>query len=273
MTSHFNGISSYPKFKGGAEANNNSTCTIVLIVVVIVLIVVVLGCLLYNMSYSSSPAGGAIATAAARMNKNKSVGTLTKNPTNPHKRHVRLGQGVMSDPMPGSQLMSGLDMSNPQDAMFIPSSSGQIGDAEASYPSSDFGGTSANAFTDSYYMMDQGIMTPPANSDIQSLQTFLPNMSDGLNTSNGPVDPATGLPLFTAGKLIRSQLLGGYGPGNFLRQQQDPMSGYKRLGKNICGVQTARRDINVRRNQFNQARLADATGDPVLFSNSEFAYY
>ena len=100
----------------------------------------------------------------------------------------------------------------------------------------------------------------------------MPMMSDGVGKANGPVDASTGLPLFTAGKLMRSQLLGGHGAGSFLRQMQDPLSGYKRLGKNMCGAQNARRDLAVRRAQFNEARLADPNGDPVLFQTSEFAY-
>ena len=52
----------------------------------------------------------------------------------------------------------------------------------------------------------------------------------------------------------------------------DPISGYRKLGKNINGVQVARRDMEVRRKQYNAARLENPNADPVLFSIGEFAY-
>ena len=177
-------------------------------------------------------------------------------------------------PLPASQLMVQNDMPEMDDALsFTVSASNAIGDSEMDRATTEVGGNSSNSYMDSSYTMDQGMMTPPSETDIQGLETFMPMMSDGVGQANGPVDPSTGLPLFTTGKLMRSQLLGGHGAGSFLRQQQDPLSGYSRLGKNMCGAQNARRDLAVRRAQFNEARLADPNGDPVLFQTSEFAYY
>jgi hypothetical protein len=115
-------------------------------------------------------------------------------------------------------------------------------------------------------------MTTSSTTDITGLDTFMPNMTGGMDSDKGPIDPSTGLPLFTAGKLVRSQMLGGHGAGSFLRKVQDPLSGYKRLGLNMCGSQNARKDLEVRRAQFNAARLADPNGDPLLWNTSEFMY-
>jgi len=176
--------------------------------------------------------------------------------------------------MPAGQLMSQTDMAGGGDPGldYVLSASGAIGES-TDRSTTEVGGTSANTYLDTSYSMASGMMTPSSATDIKGLDTFMPMMSDGVGTAGGPVDPSTGLPLFTTGKLVRSQMLGGHGAGSFLRQQQDPLSGYKRLGKNMCGAQNARHDLSVRRAQFNAARLADPNGDPVLFQTSEFAYY
>ena len=147
-----------------------------------------------------------------------------------------------------------------------------MGESEMNESSSASGGVVASQYSDSSYTMDPGVMTASSATDIQGVETFMPMMTDGVGSEKGPVDPSTGLPLFTTGKLVRSQMLGGHGAGSFLRKQQDPLSGYKRLGKNMCGAQNARRDMATRRVQFNAARLASSDGDPVLFNTSEFMY-
>lgn len=185
-------------------------------------------------------------------------------------------------PMPQSQLMQAPNMPV-QDVYLagVPSSSSIIGDAQMDIMTTENQGTSIDAFSDGNYLMDPGMMTPSSATDIKGLQTFMPYMGGGVgendNLNNGdmggPVDPNTGLPLFTTGKLIRSQLLGGHGAGSFLRQVQDPLSGYKKsVGKNMCGVQQARRDLEVRRKQLNAARLEHPDADPILFNTSDFAY-
>lgn len=176
-------------------------------------------------------------------------------------------------PLPAAPLMAATDMPVSGSALHMAvSASNSIGDSEMSHSTTESGGSSANPFETMSYSMDSGMLTPSSATDITGLETFMPAMGDGVGKSDGPVDPSTGLPLFTTGKLVRSQMLGGHGAGSFLRQQQDPLSGYKRLGKNMCGSQNARRGLEVRRAQFNEARLADPNGDPVLFQTSEFAY-
>jgi hypothetical protein len=184
--------------------------------------------------------------------------------------------------MPRSQLMSPPNMPETiEDLPGVPSSNVVIGDAEMDIMSTEQQGTSANPYSDGNYLMDPGMMTPSSATDIKGLQTFMPYMGGGIGgkeeygkeVGGGPVDPSTGLPLFTTGKLIRSQLLGGHGAGSFLRQVQDPLSGYRKsVGKMMCGVQQGRRDIEVRRKQFNAARLEHPDADPVLFNVGDFAY-
>lgn len=185
-------------------------------------------------------------------------------------------------PMPQSQLMQQPSM--PIEDVYlpgVPSSSTIIGEAQMDIMTTENQGTSIDSFSDNNYLMDPAMMTPGGASDIMGLQTFMPYMGGGVgdndNQNNGeiggPVDPNTGLPLFTTGKLIRSQLLGGHGASSFLRQVQDPLSGYRKsVGKNLCGVQQARRDVEVRRKQLNAARLEHPDADPILFNTSDFAY-
>ena len=185
-------------------------------------------------------------------------------------------------PMPQSQLMQPPSMAV-EDVYLpgVPSSSTIIGEAQMDIMTTENQGTSIDSFSDTNYLMDPAMMTPGGASDIMGLQTFMPYMGGGVgdndNQNNGeiggPVDPNTGLPLFTTGKLIRSQLLGGHGASSFLRQVQDPLSGYRKsVGKNLCGVQQARRDVEVRRKQLNAARLEHPDADPILFNTSDFAY-
>lgn len=183
-------------------------------------------------------------------------------------------------PMPQAQLMELPAMAREEVYLpGVPSSLMTIGDGvNVDIPSTENQGMAMSPFADSNFMQDPAMLTPSSATDIQGLKSFMPYMGDGIGeettdgTMGGKVDPNTGLPMFTPGKLIRSQLLGGYGAGSFLRPVQDPLSGYrKNVGKNLCGPQQARRDIEVRRKQINSARLRDENGDfPVLFSNGEF---
>jgi hypothetical protein len=185
-------------------------------------------------------------------------------------------------PMPQTQLMQAPGMAV-KDVYLpgSPSSLSIIGDAQMDIMTTETQGTSVDGFSDNSYLMDPGMMTPGSPTDIKGLQSFMPYMGGGIGENDnqqngeigGPVDPNTGLPLFTTGKLIRSQLLGGHGAGSFLRQVQDPLTGYKKtVGKNLCGVQQTRRDLEVRRRQLNAARLEHPDADPILFNSSEFAY-
>lgn len=261
---------------------------VVLTVAVIVLIVVVVVCVLCNMCSSTSGSVGPSALSRvskafkkkARVQKPSQAARYQANQAALQRSRPRRYQTghhaaphAQSAPLPAAQLMAQPHLPQMDSAMsYAVSTSNSIGDSEMDRATTEAGGNSSNTFVDTSYAMDPGMMTPGSTTDIQGLETFMPMMNDGVGKANGPVDPSTGLPLFTTGKLVRSQMLGGHGPGSFLRQQQDPLSGYKRLGKNICGAQNARRDLSVRRAQFNEARLADPNGDPVLFNTSEFAY-
>jgi hypothetical protein len=183
-------------------------------------------------------------------------------------------------PMPQTQLMQPPALPS-EDAFLpgVPSSPQTIGEAQFDIMTTEQGGTAINPFKETNYVQDPGMMTPSSATDIRGLQTFMPNMSGGVGGEQqdgqmgGAVDPNTGLPLFTTGKLIRSQLLGGHGAGSFLRQVQDPLTGYRKaVGKNLCGVQQTRRDLEVRRKQLNAARLASEDADPLLFYMSDFSY-
>jgi hypothetical protein len=176
-------------------------------------------------------------------------------------------------PLPAAQLMTQTMMQDQvAHGLEMMPSSIAIGEGEMNGFSSEAGGVVASAYSDGNYEMDPGMMTTSSTTDITGLDTFMPNMGGGVGTDKGPIDPSTGLPLFTSGKLVRSQMLGGHGAGSFLRKVQDPLSGYKRLGLNMCGSQNARKDMEVRRKQFNAARLADPNGDPLLFNTSEWMY-
>ena len=188
--------------------------------------------------------------------------------------HAPMAQASVPAPLPASQLMAPTKIYPPADSLHMMSSnSHNVGENDMTQSSTDAGGVSLNAYADNSYTQDPGMMTTSSTTDIQGIETFMPNMSGGVGGANGPVDPSTGLPLFTTGKLVRSQMLGGHGAGSFLRQEQDPLAGYKRIGKNMCGAQNARRDLAKRREQYNAARLADPNGDPVLFGTSDFMYY
>lgn len=154
---------------------------------------------------------------------------------------------------------------------FHATSSTDVGTSEGNHVSTDAGGVSASDFNSQHYAMNPGVMSAASATDVSSMGKFMPNMAGGKPGGKGPVDPATGLPLFTPAKLVRSQMLGGFGKGSFLRQQQDPLSGYSRLGKNMSGSAHARKDLDVRRKQYTEARAANSGADPVLFQTSEFA--
>jgi len=239
-------------------------------------------------NYSSGNGGG---------NRMMARAPAPQSPSRPRHHNARMMQNLQTmypqsqyqiptydvpGPMPQAQLMQAPLM--PVDDVYlpgVPSSSAIIGDAQFDIMTTEAQGTSIDAFRDNTYLMDPAMLTPGSPTDIQGLQTFMPYMGGGVgendNQTNGdmggPVDPNTGLPLFTTGKLIRSQLLGGHGAGSFLRQVQDPMTGYKKsVGRNLCGVQQARRDVEIRRKQLNAARLEHPDADPVLFNSSDFAY-
>lgn len=280
------------RLRGGA----NGSCAItVCLIICIVLVAILLALMLIPVPDSS---GGVSTTGFARISKSlkkkdvkkKSVRVAPKRSNSPRPRRVRAGTGLGAGvpdprgvqhhaplqappaPLPASQLMVPTNLPHQKPALEMMPNSIAVGETEMNQSSTEAGGVVASAYTDSNYEMDPGMMTTSSTTDIQGVETFMPNMSGGVGTENGPIDPSTGLPLFTSGKLVRSQMLGGYGPGSFLRQVQDPLAGYKRLGRNMCGAQNARRDLANRRTQFNAARLANPDGDPVLFNTSEFMY-
>ena len=70
-----------------------------------------------------------------------------------------------------------------------------------------------------------------------------------------------------------SNMLGSYGKEGFLRQIQDPLTGYRKsVGKWYCSSNQLTNDLNVRRRQFNAER-ASGNEDPVLFNSSDWAYF
>jgi hypothetical protein len=136
-------------------------------------------------------------------------------------------------------------------------------DDAGSHMTSESGAMVAAPFQKSTYQTDSGVASP---HDIKHINDFLPSTKGALQTKNGPVDPSTGMPLFTAEKLVKSQKLSGHGVGSFLRPEQDPMSGYKRLGKTMFGPQATRVEVERRRAQLK------AQGGEILWNTSEFMF-
>ena len=293
------------------QASTCDTVTIVVVSIVAAMIVALLGIVIwqivkYNKDDSDSDDDNdngngtkQSATAASRKNKNKNKNnkqrfiSAKKGPHQPlkHQRQQRRRYGVANpratphhEPMydqpaamPVEQLTSPTYMPPILgEKRGEPTSSLDMGDSPSDKMGTEAQGTTSNNYMDSNYLQDPGMMTPSTATDIKGLQTFMPYMGGGVggNDKDGPVDPNTGLPLFTTNKLVRSQLLGGIGSGSFLRQQQDPLSGYrKNVGRLMCGAQQGRRDIEMRRKQFNASRLeCGGENDPVLFNVGEFAY-
>ena len=274
-----------PTLRGGGDGDGNGKCGLIVGLIIAVVIIAVLICV---MLIPCGASGSTVATTGlARFSKSK-------------KKGVRAGTGAMAGyggthaapghagavrnpravghhapaattpaPLPSAQLMAPTTIPVPPNSLaMVQTSSSMVGEYDES------GSASVNQYTDTSYTMDPGMMTTSATTDVQGIETFMPMMTGGVGGKDGPVDPSTGLPLFTTGKLVRSQLLGGHGAGSFLRQQQDPLAGYaKSVGRSMCGSQAARENIAARRTQFNAARLADPNGDPVLFNTSEFMYY
>ena len=133
--------------------------------------------------------------------------------------------------------------------------------------------TSATAFDDSAYEQDSTRMTPDASSDGAGIDAFMPK-TDTADASGR--DPQTNLPVFTTSKLKRSNVLGGHGAQSFLRPVQDPLAGYKRLGK-VMRTTSDPRDLiaglDKRRAQYNKARVESGTEDPVLFMGSDWQMF
>lgn len=133
--------------------------------------------------------------------------------------------------------------------------------------------TSATAFEDSAYEQDSTRMTPDAASEGTGIDAFMPK-TDAVDASGR--DPQTNLPVFTTSKLKRSNVLGGHGAQSFLRPVQDPLAGYKRLGK-VMRTTSDPRDLisglDKRRAQYNKARVESGTEDPVLFMGSDWQMF
>ena len=292
------------------KASSTDIATITIVVVVAAMIIVLLALVIWQIAKnndSDDDSSDDPVTAASKSNSDSKSRYGAKKRMKPHARlhrrgpstgGVRMGTGAgapakrygvanpratahhepMYDqpaPMPEMQLNSPENMPPvPGSKIGVQTSMFDQGDNHMATATTEFQGSTASAYMDTNYLQDAGMMTPSTATDIKGLQTFMPYMGGGVGSEekDGPVDPETGLPLFTTGKLVRSQLLGGIGSGSFLRQQQDPLSGYrKNVGRLLCGAQRGRRDIEMRRKQFNAARL-EGDGDPVLFNTGEFAY-
>lgn len=287
----------YPMIlRGGSESGgeNGSTNTVVIIltVIIVVLIIVVIGtlcsCCTHTSSTTTYPTSSAMTRVSKKQKQNNT--TLPKKNVQPNTssspRHVRppphVKTGVntkatrfettSSTPLPSQQLMSTNEMPD-LDLNMEYMSNNNVSSNDLNYSAPTYGSNSLSNFEHEHYRQSSSSMSASTDKDVKDISVFMPNINDAKKSDNGPTDPSTGLPLFTSGKLTRSQLLGGHGMGSFLRKQQDPMSGYRRLGNNLCGSLNSRRDLDMRRTQFNEARLADPNGDPVLFQTSEFAYF
>lgn len=270
-----------PSLRGG-EGNSSCGLTVCLIITIVVVAILLTLMLIPVPNVSTGSTSGFSRLAKSLKKKQPRV----HNPVGRPVQRVRANLGGAPPrpvqhhaptpsppaPLPAAQLMAPTVLPNIDPSLDMIQTSNSVGESEMNESSSASGGVVASQYSDSSYTMDPGVMTASSATDIQGVETFMPMMTDGVGSEKGPVDPSTGLPLFTTGKLVRSQMLGGHGAGSFLRKQQDPLSGYKRLGKNMCGAQNARRDMATRRVQFNAARLASSDGDPVLFNTSEFMY-
>lgn len=193
-------------------------------------------------------------------------------------------QGVFNAPFPQPNPMPQAQLNAPpfipQLPEFLPGvpSSNNIGEVNQDIMSTEAYGTTAMPYSDTNYMEDPAMLTPSSSTDIKGIQTFMPNFDGTVGTvmrdgeTGNQVDPSTGLPTFTPGQLMRSQLLGGQGSGSFLRREQDPLTGLRKtVGRNLNGPQVVRRDLEVRRKQINAARLESPTLEIGSdFNNGEF---
>jgi len=176
----------------------------------------------------------------------------------------------MPAPFPSTQLNTPNYFPNTVDSELgmMPTSSG------GSMPGNTMGThqsqTSESPFVDGAFVQASSMMTPNSMADMTGRNAYLPNDS-GL-TEDGR-DPQTGLPVFTPNKLRRSNMLGSYGREGFLRQIQDPLTGYRKaVGKSFIASTQLQTDLTKRRAQFNADRAA-GNDDPVLFNSSDWAYF
>jgi hypothetical protein len=290
------------------DSNSMSGCTIAVIVIVSVLVlalIVVLIVQAVNCSNSQQSAAVVVAPSAsgARFNAGRTgppphaqaqaprrynaAQAPMQGPVQarrPANSRVLAAQGMFNapfpqpNPMPQAQLQMPPTM--PQLADILPGvpSSLNVGEVNQDIMSTEVYGTTAMPYNENNYMEDPAMLTPSSSTDIRGIQTFMPNFAGtvGQIMDNGEtgnqVDPSTGLPTFTPGQLMRSQLLGGQGAGSFLRREQDPLTGLRKtVGRNLNGPQVVRRDLEVRRKQINAARLDSPTLEIGSdFNNGEF---
>lgn len=176
----------------------------------------------------------------------------------------------MPAPFPSTQLNTPNYFPNTVDSELgmMPTSSG------GSMPGNTMGThqsqTSESPFVDGAFVQAASMMTPNSLADMTGRNAYLPN--DAGLTEDGR-DPQTGLPVFTPNKLRRSNMLGSYGREGFLRQIQDPLTGYRKaVGKSFIASTQLQTDLTKRRAQFNADRAA-GNDDPVLFNSSDWAYF
>lgn len=279
-----------------------SGCTIAVIVIVSVLVLALIIVLIVQaVNCSNSQSSGAVVVAAPSAAKARfQAGTRGAPPTQMQRApvynmpsaaqqraansRILAEQGVFNapfprpDPMPQAQLNAPQFI--PQLPEFLPGvpSSSSVGEVNQEIMSTEVYGTVAMPYNDNNYMEDPAMLTPSSSTDIKGIQTFMPNFAGTVGTlmkdgeTGNQVDPSTGLPTFTPGQLMRSQLLGGQGAGSFLRREQDPLTGLRKtVGRNLNGPQVVRRDLEVRRKQINAARLESPTLEIGSdFNNGEF---
>ena len=184
--------------------------------------------------------------------------------------HSSQNSSALSAPMPTEQLMASEYFPNTVNPQMTSLNSGQgVGLATNPIVAEGKSSTSSSLFTGGLYTQDPSMMTPSTGMDSLGIEAYMPSEKGA--TKDG-LDPNTGLPVFSTQKLLRSNQLSSRGMHGFLRQVQDPYTGYKKLGRRMftCSQQYEA-DVNRRREQFNKARMSGQ--DPVLFNTSGWAYF
>lgn len=251
----------------GAQENISLVLSIFIMVLLVVVIVYLMGGPLTATfrPQTSNMASRAVKPAVERPAPQRTAPQRTAQPV----RRYNAAYAAQA-PMPGLQLMAAERLPAAAVDRLVSSASSSVGDA-MQLGNTQQNGNSIAPFQSAAFEMDPA--TAASQNDLRSMDAFMPSMAGAVESADGLVDPATGLPVFTTSKLMRAQALGGYGAGSFLRPVQDPLSGYKKtIGKDMRGSGHLRHDLEVRRAQINAARLNDPNADPVLFQMSEFMY-
>ena len=220
------------------KASSTDTATIVVVSIVAAMIVALLGIVIWQIvkyngcdsDDTSTPSSASKRYGSAKAKKTgspKAKNRLNNNRLNNNRlnrkgqspRHAHRRYGVANPratphhepiydqpaPMPVEQLTAPTYMPPiAGEKIGEPTSAQNIGDDQMATSSTETQGTTSNHYMDSNYLQDPGMMTPSTATDIKGLQTFMPYMGGGVGSTekDGPVDPNTGLPLFTTNKSV-----------------------------------------------------------------------